>query len=208
MKVSCLAVGPVNANCYICSCELTREAVMVDPGAEAARLLAELEKQQLHLCKIVLTHFHFDHVMAAEEVKTRTGALIAIHRDDYPFLADPPALFRSLAPMMINGIQADILLNDLDQVQFGQQVFTVLTTPGHSPGGISLWSQRDSLVLTGDSLFRDGIGRTDFPGCNESLLLRNIQQRLLVLPASTVVYPGHGPSTTIGREMQHNPWLK
>lgn len=207
MKVLCLTVGPISANCYLCSCEKTRQAVLVDPGAEAAHLLAELERLQLHLCWIVLTHFHFDHVMAAEEVKARTGAPIAIHQDDQPFLVDPPALFRSLAPMMIKGIQADTLLHDLDQIYFGQQEFSVLATPGHSPGGISLWSQQAGLVLTGDTLFRDGIGRTDFPGCNESLLHRSIRQRLLVLPASTTVYPGHGPSTTVGRELQQNPWL-
>ncbi|MHB1356754.1 MAG: MBL fold metallo-hydrolase [Anaerolineae bacterium] len=207
MKVSCLTVGPISANCYICSCEQTKQAVLVDPGAEAAHLFAELEKHKLHLTAIVLTHFHFDHVMAAEEIKSITGASIAIHQDDQPFLADPPALFRLLAPMLIKGIEADILLHDLDSIQFGQQTLSVIATPGHSPGGISLWSQPDELVLTGDTLFRDGIGRTDFPGCSEAVLLRSIRQRLLVLSASTTVYPGHGPSTTIGREKQLNLWL-
>jgi len=207
MKVTCLAVGPVSANCYICGCELTREAVMVDPGAEAERLLAELAKQRLHLRRIILTHFHFDHIMAAEEVRAQTGALISIHRNDSLFLADPPALFRMLAPIMVAGIQADTLLDDQDSIQFGQQEFTVLATPGHSPGGISLWNQQDGLVLTGDSLFQDGIGRTDFLGCDEALLLSSIRQRLFVLPETTVVYPGHGPSTTIGREKRQNPWL-
>jgi hydroxyacylglutathione hydrolase len=207
MKVLGMPVGPISANCYLCSCEQTGQAVLVDPGAEAAHLLAELERLQLHLAWIVLTHFHFDHVLAAEEVKARTGAPIAIHQDDQPFLADPPALFRSLAPMTITGIQADTLLHDLDQIHFGEQEFIVLATPGHSPGGISLWSQQDGLVLTGDTLFRDGIGRTDFPGSSESLLYQSIRQRLLILPASTTVYPGHGPTTTIERELQHNPWL-
>jgi hydroxyacylglutathione hydrolase len=208
MKVVCLEVGPICANCYICSCEITHQAVIVDPGAEAMRLLAELEKYKFQLTNIVLTHFHFDHVMAAEEVRSRTGATIAIHQDDELFLSSPPALFKSLAPMAIAGIQADILLHDRDKIHFGQHEFTVLSTPGHSPGGISLWSPLDGLVITGDSLFRDGIGRTDFPGCSEPTLLRSIRQQLLVLPATTIVYPGHGPSTTIGREVQHNLWLR
>jgi hydroxyacylglutathione hydrolase len=180
---------------------------MVDPGADADHLLAELKRLQLSLCSIVLTHFHFDHVMAADEVRMRTGVPIAIHRDDYSLLADPPALFRSFAPMAIMGVQADTLLDDHGVITFGNQTFEVLATPGHSPGGISLWSQQAGLVLTGDTLFHDGVGRTDFPGCDEGVLLQSIRQRLLVLPASTIVYPGHGESTTIGREARNNPWL-
>ncbi|OGO05001.1 MAG: hypothetical protein A2Y73_03060, partial [Chloroflexi bacterium RBG_13_56_8] len=155
---------------------------------------------------IVLTHFHFDHVLAVEAVRAETKASLAIHHTEAAYLKNPPPLFRFFSPHAPNGIVADRLLEDGDHLEIGDLTVEVLHTPGHSPGGISLWIAQERVVFSGDALFRSGIGRTDFPGASYEVLLRSIRERLFALPDNTKVYPGHGPPTTIGYERQTNPW--
>ena len=207
MILSTLVVGKIKTNCYLVGCPETGAALVVDPGDEAERILAEVTRQRLTVQMIVLTHFHFDHVLAAEAVRARTGAPLAIHAREAQHLANPPALFRFFAPGAPTGLVADRLLQDGETITVGTLEVRVLPTPGHSPGGISLWLPQEQVVLTGDALFHEGLGRTDFPGSDGGLLLQSVREQLLTLPEETMVYPGHGPSTTIGHEKSHNPWL-
>jgi glyoxylase-like metal-dependent hydrolase (beta-lactamase superfamily II) len=164
----------------------------------------------LRVLRIVNTHGHFDHILANKALKEALGAPVAvpvaIHKSDAGMLTNPLASFAFMVGAITPMPPADELLQDGQTLTFGDETLTVLHTPGHSPGGISLAGQ--GLVFCGDALFRGSIGRTDFPGANHDLLLRSIRTRLLTLPDSTTVYPGHGPATTIGRERLTNPYLQ
>lgn len=202
-----LVVGRLSTNCYLLGCERTREAMVIDPGGDADSILETVVELDLKVQQIVLTHSHFDHILAADELRSATGAGLAIHRSEASMLTDPPALFRFFAPQTPRGLVADRLLDDGDTLSVGELQAEVLHTPGHSPGGISLWMAEEGIVFCGDTLFQQGVGRSDFPGSDHETLMRSIRERLYALPDETVVYPGHGPSTTIGHERQHNPWV-
>ena len=202
-----LVVGRLSTNCYMLGCERTREAMVIDPGGDAGSILEAVVELDLQVQQIVLTHSHFDHILAADELRSATGAGLAIHSSEASMLTDPPALFRFFAPQTPRGLVADRLLDDGDILSVGELQAEVLHTPGHSPGGISLWMAEEGIVFCGDTLFQQGVGRSDFPGSDHETLMRSIRERLYALPDETVVYPGHGPSTTIGHERQHNPWV-
>ncbi|MHB9033150.1 MAG: MBL fold metallo-hydrolase [Anaerolineae bacterium] len=202
-----LTVGPIAANCYLYLAEQTGQAIIIDPGAEPQRLLDEINLRDLQVTAIILSHFHFDHVMAAEAIRAATHAPVAVHSLDAPYLANQPALFQMFLQEPLPGLQADRLLKDGDIVSIGADVLQVLHTPGHSPGGICLYNKDAGVLFSGDTLFRHGIGRTDFPGCDNELLISSIRMRLFSLPADTVVFPGHGPKTTIKEERGANPYL-
>jgi len=202
-----LEVGPLASNCYIVGSESTKEGLIIDPAAEAKRILKAVEDLGLDIKMIVLTHSHVDHIGALSEVKEATGADFAVHADDAEALHSPEA--RSFSAMFGLSYKEppapDRLLNGGDSIDIGDLHFLVMHTPGHSPGGICLLGH--DVVFTGDTLFNYGIGRTDFPGCSYSQLMNSIHTKLMVLPDSTAVYPGHGPDTTIGAERQGNPFL-
>jgi len=206
LAVRTLAVGPLQTNCYLASCTETGEAIVIDPGGDARRILQAIQKEGLVVRLIVDTHAHFDHVGANEAVREATGAPIAIHR------LDAEALSRSVESLGLAMIgpaspPPDRLLEDGEEIAVGQAVLRVLPTPGHTPGGISLFCASQPAVFSGDALFFRGIGRTDLPGGDYETLLQGIHAQLLTLPDGTVVYAGHGPSTTIGSERTGNPWL-
>jgi glyoxylase-like metal-dependent hydrolase (beta-lactamase superfamily II) len=180
---------------------------MIDPGDEPQRLLAEVEKRKLQLAMVILTHFHFDHVAAAAVIRALTKTQVAIHHADAPFLANQPELYAMLAGTELPGVKADRLLNDNDQLTFGTQTLAIISTPGHSPGGICLYDADAGVLFSGDTLFRASIGRTDFTESDREVLLASIRARLFTLPGTIVVYPGHGPKTTITYEVQHNPFI-
>ena len=199
-----LTVGDLATNCYVVGCEDTLEAIVIDPGGDADRILAQVRALNLRVTRIVDTHGHFDHTLANGAVKAATGAPVAIHQADADMLTNPLKSFAFWAGSLKPGAPADSLLKDGDVVQFGHQELKVLHTPGHSPGSISLACP--GLVFTGDALFQGSIGRTDFPGGSYDVLLRSIRTRLLTLPDETVAYTGHGPATTIGEERRSNPY--
>lgn len=202
-----LVVGALQTNCYLVGCERTHEAMIIDPGGDAERILASVRDLGVRVSHIVLTHFHFDHVLAVDPVRSETGAVLAIHESDAGYLAGPPVLFRFFTPRVPGDLVAGRLLHDGDLLSVGGIRAQVLHTPGHSPGGISLYVASEGVVFCGDTLFRDGLGRTDFPKCSRQTLMRSVRERLFALPDETVVYPGHGPDTTIGRERRYNPWV-
>lgn len=207
MILRTLVVGRLGTNCYLVACERTREALVVDPGGDAPDILAAIDALKLTVRYIVLTHFHFDHILAVPQVREHTKAPLAIHELGAPLLAEPPALFRFFSPEVPQGLSADQVLRGGDHLRIGEVDVEVLHTPGHSPDGISLWIAEEKAVLCGDLLFNGGVGRTDFPGSDAATLLRSVRETLFALPDEVTVYPGHGPKTTIGHERRSNPWV-
>jgi hydroxyacylglutathione hydrolase len=206
MIVKCLAVGSMAANCYLVWCETTKEALIIDPGGEGRRILAEVDREQLQVKYVVNTHGHVDHIAANFEVCDATGATLMIHEADASLLADPGLNLSSYVGGALPPLKPGALLHEGDEIACGEQVrLKVLHTPGHTRGGISL--QAEGIVFTGDTLFADSVGRTDFPGGSWQSMIDSIKGKLLTLGDDTVVYPGHGPSTTIGHERKHNPFL-
>lgn len=207
MILKTLVVGPVATNCYIVSSESSKRGIIIDPGAEARLILNTVNDLGLTISLIVVTHLHFDHVGALAPVKERTEAKFALHEAEAG--AGLGMLSRMLSSVMGGSFsqppKPDRLLKDGDTIDVDGLRFTVLDTPGHSPGGISLYGH--GIVFSGDALFNYGIGRTDFPGCSHEKLMDSIKNKLMTLPDETIVYPGHGPSTTIGEERRGNPFL-
>jgi hydroxyacylglutathione hydrolase len=202
-----LTVGLIQANCYLVGCEETKQGVVIDPGDEAERILAEIDKAGLTIKYILNTHAHFDHVLANGPLVEATGAPLALHPLDLPLLrvsAETASSFGIEAPP---GPEPDLELAEGDTITFGQHTFEVLFTPGHSPGHVSFYEAKAGIIFDGDVLFASGIGRTDLPGGNYETLIASINEKLMVLPDETVVCSGHGPVTTIGQERVSNPWL-
>lgn len=198
-----LTVGRYATNCYLVGDEATKEGMVIDPGDDGADIIAAARRAGLNIGTIALTHGHFDHVGAVRPVADASGARVALHRDDawaMKRFSLTTLLTRSMPP---EGIR---LLDEGDAVACGELEFKVLHTPGHTPGGISL--QGHGIVFTGDTLFYDSVGRSDFPRGNHRDLINSIRTRLMTLPDDTICYPGHGPETTIGYERTHNPFLR
>ncbi|HXL04208.1 MAG: MBL fold metallo-hydrolase [Firmicutes bacterium] len=202
MIISTIRVGAFGTNCYIVGCETSKEAIVIDPGDDADRILEKLKAEGL-ICKIIAnTHGHVDHIAANKALAEATGAIIAIGAEDAPALEDPtlnlsPA-FSSFAKGKTSP-PADLLLAEGDTLYAGGVCLRVLHTPGHTPGSISLLGE--GVVFSGDVIFaQGGIGRTDLPGGSYDELMESIEEKLLVLPDETLIYPGHGPFTTIGWE--------
>jgi hydroxyacylglutathione hydrolase len=200
-----IIVGPLASNCYIIADDAVPEGLIVDPGDDAETILERVGELGIDIKYILLTHGHLDHIAAAAKVKEATDASLVVHNEDADGLND-----RSLSLFM--GVtlpevpKPDQLLRGWENIEFGGLSFTVLHTPGHSPGGVCLLGE--GVLFSGDTLFNRGIGRSDLPGGDPEKLLHSIHTRLLILPDETVVYPGHGPQTTIGEERRRNPFLQ
>jgi glyoxylase-like metal-dependent hydrolase (beta-lactamase superfamily II) len=206
MIIHPMAVGPLQANCYIVGCPDTRQAVVIDPGGDGDRILAVVEAERLSVTGIVNTHGHFDHVGANKHVKSATGVDLMIHSLDAPMLKHMAQTAAAWGLRADESPAPDRLLEDGDSVMCGNIEFKVIHTPGHSPGGISLHA--DNAVFVGDSLFAGSIGRTDLPGGSYDTLIQSIQTRLFSLPDDVVVYAGHMDTSTIGREKRTNPFCR
>ena len=203
-KIHSLVVGRLQTNCFIVQSQA--EAIIVDPGDEPERILRFIKDINATPTRIVATHTHFDHVLGVDGVRKGTKAPFMIHRDDLPMLESMQSRvrqfmgFESPPPPKVDGY-----LKDGELLELGDETIRVLHTPGHSPGSISLVG--DGYVLTGDALFNQSIGRTDLPGGDLNTLVRSIRERLFKLDDDTIVYPGHGPETTIGDEKLANPFV-
>lgn len=203
-----MIVGSMGVCCYIVSCPETKKAAVVDPGGDVPRILNSLKEQQLDLEYIIATHGHPDHVCGNRELQEATGARIIMYSADADFFGrkEVSDYFNML------GLEAspdpDLQVNDGDTISIGNESMQVIHTPGHTPGGMCLLSGKD--LITGDTLFAGGIGRTDFPGGSHKELLDSIRTKLFPLPDDTVVWPGHGyggTQSTIGEEKSGNPFL-
>ncbi len=206
MIIKKLEVGPIMANCFILGCESTKEAAVIDPGDDADRILMTLAKSELKVKYLINTHGHFDHVGANKRMKDVTGAQLAVHPDDEPMFKELSRSAMMFGLSAENSPPADIYLNDGDEISFGTITLKVIHTPGHTKGGISLYTK--GHLFAGDTLFAGSIGRTDLGGGDYDTLIASIKERLLILDPETIVYTGHGPETTIGNEKRMNPFLR
>jgi glyoxylase-like metal-dependent hydrolase (beta-lactamase superfamily II) len=203
-----LPVGMLQCNCSIFGDEATREAIVIDPGDEIEDILGVLARHNLTVKAIVITHAHIDHIGGAAKLKAATGAPVYMNAKDQELYdgLDMQAAWLGMEPPARTDI--DSPARDGDSLTLGETAFHILHTPGHTQGSISLWIPAENKLVAGDTLFRDSIGRTDLPGGDGRQILRSIHARLLVLPEAAIVIPGHGSSTTIGREKARNPFLQ
>lgn len=207
MIIERLVVGDLQTNCYLVGDEATREGIVIDPGGDADLIITAIQRLGLRIKWIVNTHGHFDHVLANREVMQATAAPLAIHPDDASMLTNPLRGLALFAGHIQPSPPASVSLTDGMVLELGALKLRVLHTPGHSPGSVSLWCSEEKALFDGDVLFKQGIGRTDFPGGSYKVLLQSIRDKLFTLPDDTVVYSGHGPQTTIGFERTHNPFV-
>jgi glyoxylase-like metal-dependent hydrolase (beta-lactamase superfamily II) len=218
MTIYCFPLGILQTNAYLVVDEAGKQAMAIDPGGDPAPILALLHDQRLTLRAIIATHGHQDHLSGLEALQAATGAPLLAHRGDLSWMTDPPDLgLGPLAPVTVDhfiaeGDRVQLTSSGLnithgvsgDAAEPGLEL-TVLDTPGHSLGSISLIAP--GVVFTGDALFAGGIGRTDFPGGSFETLIASLRGKILPLDDDTVVYSGHGPQTTVGEERETNPWL-
>ncbi|MGI6588916.1 MAG: MBL fold metallo-hydrolase [Peptococcia bacterium] len=206
MKISVLPVGTIEANCYLVSDAHTKEALVIDPGAEGEKIQKKIKELKLKVKYIVNTHGHLDHIGANRYLKEANDALLCIHKADSPMLTDPQKNISAyLLGEEINGPAADRYLQDGDILQVGGLCFEVLHTPGHTLGGICLVGH--GVCFSGDTLFAGSIGRTDLPGGSFKEIINSVKTKLFVLADEIVVYPGHGSQTSIGYEKSTNPYF-
>lgn len=186
-----LTVGPLMVNCYVLGDEVSGEAVVIDPGGDALIIFSVLKNNGLTLKYIINTHGHFDHSAGAGPLKKLAGGQILIHELEEQ-----------------QGFEPDDYLKDGDKLIFGDFELEVIETPGHSPGGVSIYFEEAGMVFAGDTLFARSVGRTDIPGSSSDVLVKSIREKLFKLPDDTMVLPGHGSRTAVDWEKQTNPYVR
>ncbi|MCD4814293.1 MBL fold metallo-hydrolase [bacterium] len=205
MQIRAFEVGLLATNCYLCWETDSRQALIVDPGGDDPQLWDVLQAVGLHLTAIINTHGHADHIGANAFFKMKTAAALMIHYADKKMLTDASANLSKGLGLEIISPPADRYLQAGDAITLGETVFSVIETPGHSPGSICL--HHGDLLFSGDTLFARSIGRTDLPGGDAARIIDSIQKKLFKLPDTVRVLPGHGPETTIGFEKINNPFV-
>ncbi len=206
MFLKTLCVGPIMTNCYIIGCDEKKEAAVIDPGGDVDDILISLSKEKFTLKYILNTHGHFDHTSGNKRLKEIANAELMIHESDSYMIQNIAKSSASFGLSAENSPPADAFLKEGDIVSFGNIKFEVLHTPGHTEGGLSFYTK--GHVFVGDTLFEGSIGRTDFQGGDYNTLISSVKEKLFVLDDNTKVYPGHGPSTTIGREKRYNMFFR
>jgi glyoxylase-like metal-dependent hydrolase (beta-lactamase superfamily II) len=217
MILKMLEVGPLMVNCYIVADEQTKETVVFDPGGDVDQILKVLAEDGLKVKYIINTHAHWDHAGGNKQLQEATGAPIITHREEAPGLqavVDRAALYGSTS----TNSEANQFIEAGDTIEVGSIRFEIIDLSGHSPAGLGFVfdgeveldgiRQKKRIVISGDALFAGSIGRTDLPGGNMTLLLKNIREKIFTLPEDTIVLSGHGPVTTVGREKQQNPFFR
>lgn len=202
-----IAVGPLSVNCYILGCEKNGEGIVIDPGGNVAEILHLVKKHNLKISTVINTHGHFDHIGGNKELLTASGARLFIHQADSEMLGRAADVGRMYGMKSENSPDADAWLFDGMEFSFGNCSMKVLHTPGHTQGCCCLYFADEKIVITGDTLFAESIGRTDLPGGSHEQILESIRTKLFTLPDNVIVYPGHGKESTIGYEKANNPYF-
>lgn len=205
MFLETIVVGDLDTNCYVIASEHASEAMIIDPGGDAGLILDVIAANNLDVKCIILTHAHWDHFGAAREISEKTGAKIAIHTIDKDALNNPKVSLSFLLGEQEQRITPDLELADKQIIKIGDLQAEIIHTPGHTSGSISV--RIADKIFTGDLLFYRSIGRTDFPSGSFEDLIKSVKERILLYPDHVKIYPGHGPSTTVGDERKHNPFL-
>lgn len=206
MKIIRLEVGQLGANCYIVYCTKTLQGAVIDPGGNGSDIIGILNRDNIKLVCILNTHGHADHIAANDEIKNATGAPVFIHSADAKMLISAQGNLSSYIGNNLICQPADRLLNDGEKIMVGEIEFQVIHTPGHTMGGLCF--KANDVLFTGDTLFEQSIGRTDFPGGSHSQLISSIKNKLLILADHIIVLPGHGAATSIGDERRNNPFIQ
>ncbi len=205
LKCDFRVVGPIQTNCYFLYREDTKECLIIDPGYEADKIEAYVQKKQLHVAGILLTHGHFDHITAADEVRKKFQTKIYASGTEKELMADPRM---NVSVMMGDSVslKADVWLEDGQELEMLGETMRCILTPGHTGGGMCFYFPKACMLFSGDTLFQESVGRTDFPTGSSRELIRSVREKLLVLPEAVRVYPGHGLMTTIRDEQMFNPY--
>jgi hydroxyacylglutathione hydrolase len=206
MKHESVIVGALETNCYIVYCQKTLECAVIDPGAEAEKIIRLIAHMGLKPTALINTHGHVDHVGANRDIKDKFDIPLYIHVADAPMLENVLQTELSFFLGAKESPPPDKFLEEGDEIKIGTVTLLVLHTPGHSPGSVSLIG--DGILFSGDTLFFGGVGRTDLPGGSWAELERSIREKIFTLPADTLVLTGHGPTTTVGQEMEFNPFIR
>jgi hydroxyacylglutathione hydrolase len=202
-----LPVGPLQWNCSVIGDDSSREAIVIDPGDDIQQVLAIVQKHNLQVRQIVITHAHIDHVGGAMKLRAMTGAPILLNQNDYDLLKMLDVQASWVGMETPGKVEIDQSLGQADMVKAGALTGTVLHTPGHTEGSICLYFSAEKTLIAGDTLFAGSIGRTDLPGGSYRKIINSLHEKVLALPDDTVVVPGHGGFTTIGEERESNPFL-
>jgi glyoxylase-like metal-dependent hydrolase (beta-lactamase superfamily II) len=208
LKIETFVIEPIQENCYVYYDDESRECVAIDPGGEEHRVADFIDRKNLTLKAILLTHGHFDHFMGAEALRDKFDAPVIAFAAEAEMLADSAKNYSYVGAGRSFKIVPDKLLNDGDEIEFGGGVLKTIHTPGHSKGGVCYYSEKDKTLFSGDTLFALSIGRTDLYGGDGSALFNSVKNRLFVLPGDVTAYPGHGEPTTIGFESTNNPFFR
>ncbi len=208
LNIRTFPLGPLQTNCYVVS-NKEKQCLIFDPGEQGVALIKEIRRLQLKPLAIILTHAHFDHIGAVDDVREAFHIPVYIHKAEKNWLSDSTkngsARFQELP--LVEGKPADNLIDQEGLLKIGPFICQMFHTPGHSPGSISYWFEEDGFAIVGDTLFQGSIGRTDLPQGNHNELIQSIHNKLLTLPEQTICYPGHGEPTTPEVEMNQNPFL-
>lgn len=207
VHIKTLVLGDMQANCYIVKGSESKEVIVIDPGDQFNIIEDYLNTNGLKCKRILLTHGHFDHISVANELRSLTQAKICIHEKEADFLCDPNLNLSSYVGKEKVSFKADYLLKDEEEFHEAGLFWRVLYTPGHTQGGVCYFLKDEGILFSGDTLFYESVGRSDFPTGNQQTLIQSIYNRLMILDDSIEVYTGHGRPTTIGHERQYNPFL-
>ncbi len=210
MKIDHFILGDYQTNCYVLrKSEEASCCLIIDTGLEVAELIDFLQENKLNPTAVVLTHGHADHITGVPLLRSNYPDIkVYVHKLDAELLTTPTKNLSMLAGKMFKTTPADSVVEEPDVIDQADIKLEVLHTPGHTQGGICLYSKDEGIIFVGDTLFAESVGRTDFPGGSMTQLVKAIKEKLLTLPGETVVYPGHGPTTTIGQEKAHNQFLQ
>lgn len=207
IKIGRMVLGPCQTNCYFLYREDSKVCIVADPADQGAKIYQALTKNGFQIAGIILTHGHFDHIWGTKELKEFAGVKLYACEAEKEVLQDARKNVSSQMGRAFT-VDADVYVKDGEEITLGDISFRVITTPGHTAGGCCYYFEEAGFLVSGDTLFQESVGRTDFPTGSMGTLIRSIKEKLFVLPEETQVYPGHGDSTTIGHEKAYNPFCQ